>query len=119
MAASGPFTALVAIDVTVYACALMLEFAALIAMRIRYPDAERPYRVPGGWLGIAVITFFPAAVTALAVYFQNQDVGPMQTFGWAGAALATGPIAYLVLRPLKRRSGIDRSVDLETGELVG
>lgn len=118
-AAAGPFQALVAIDVTVYACALMLEFAALIALRRRHPDANRPFRVPGGWAGVVLITVLPAAVTAIAVYYQVLDVGPVQGLGWAAVALATGPVAYIVLRSGKRRRGVDQLVDLETGELIG
>ncbi len=119
LAAAGPFQALVAIDVTVYACALMLEFVTLLALRRSHPEINRPFRVPGGWAGAVLITLLPLAVTAVAVYYQVLDVGPMQGLGWAGAALATGPVAYLVLRPSKLRRGIDQRVDLETGELIG
>jgi amino acid transporter len=68
VAAAGPFQALVAIDVTVYACALMLEFFALLALRRKLPDAPRPFRVPGGWPVAILITVLPFAVTATAVY---------------------------------------------------
>jgi len=118
VAAIGPFQALVAIDVTVYACALMLEFAALIALRRSHPDIERPFRVPGGWLGVVLITVLPLAVTVTAVYYQVLDVGLVQGLGWAVLALASGPVAYLLLRPHKRRSGVDVRVDLASGELV-
>ena len=119
VAALGPFQTLVVIDVTVYAFALMLEFAALIALRIRRPEVDRPYRVPGGWLGVALVTLLPLLVTAAAIYYQVLDVGAVQGIGWAAIALASGPIAYLVLRRTKARRGIDRRVDLTTGELVG
>jgi amino acid transporter len=119
VAAFGPFTALVAIDVTIYACALILQFVALIALRIKEPDAPRPFRVPLGWLGVGLITFFPFAITAAAVYFQVLDVGIVQGVFWALGAMATGPIMYVVLGASKRRRGIDRQVDLETGELIG
>jgi amino acid transporter len=117
-AATGPFQSLVAIDVTVYACALMLEFAALIAMRRKYPDLARPFRVPGGWFGVSVITLLPALVIVAAVYYQVKDVGAVQGIGWAAAALLTGPLAYVVLRPSRRKRGIDKRVELATGELV-
>jgi amino acid transporter len=115
--ALSAFGSLVAIDVTIYACALLLEFASLIAMRIKRPDLERPFKVPGGWLGVALITLLPLFVIVTAVYFQVLDVGPIQGIGWAAAGLATGPIMYYVLRPSKRRKGVDNVVDLETGEL--
>lgn len=119
LAAAGPFQALVAIDVTVYAFALMLEFVALLALRRSHPEANRPFKVPGGWAGAVLITLLPVGVTAIAVYYQVLDVGPVQGLGWAAVALATGPVAYLVLRPGKLRRGVDQRVDLETGELIG
>jgi len=111
------FGSLVAIDVTIYACALLLEFASLIVLRKKRPDIERPFRVPGGWLGVGLITLFPVLVIAAAVYFQVLDVGLVQGIGWALIGLATGPIIYYVLRPSKRRRGVDYWFDFEAGEL--
>ncbi len=51
----GPFQTLVVVDVTIYAGALMLEFAALIALRIKEPDLPRPFKIPGGWPVIALV----------------------------------------------------------------
>lgn len=119
VAVVGPFQALVAIDVAVYACALMLEFIALIVMRRKFPDMARPFKVPGGAVGLFLMIALPFFVVATAVYYQVLDVGPVQGLGWAGIALATGPVAYLALRPLKRRRGVDRRVDIATGEVIG
>lgn len=118
IASAGPFQALVAIDVTVYACALLLEFIALLRLRRTQPDAPRPFRIPGGWPVVLLITALPVAVTVTAVYYQVLDVGVVQGLGWAALALATGPIAYVLLKPLKRRHGIDVVADPKTGELV-
>lgn len=119
VAVVGPFQALVAIDVAVYACALMLEFVALAVLRKKHPDLARPFKVPGGWTGVVLITVIPLLVTVTAIYYQVLDVGPVQGLGWAGMALATGPIAYLLLKGSKKRKGIDRVVDLATGEVSG
>jgi amino acid transporter len=114
----GPFADLVAVDVTIYSCALMLEFISLIVLRKKRPDLERPFSVPGGWPGIAAITIAPLFVICCAVYFQVLDVGPVQGIGWAAIGLATGPIAYFFLLPQKRKKGIDKVVDLELGRVV-
>jgi amino acid transporter len=119
VAVVGPFQTLVAIDVAVYACALMLEFIALAVLRKRHPDLARPFKVPGGWFGVGLMILLPLLVVITAIYYQVLDVGAVQGLAWAGIALATGPIAYVVLRPGKIRRGIDRRVDLETGEVVG
>jgi amino acid transporter len=113
IAALGPFQALVVVDVTIYAFALLLQFIALIALRIKHPTMRRPFRVPWGWAGVVLVTLGPVFVLAVAIYFQVLDVGLVQGIGWALIGMATGPIAYYVLRPAKRRRGIDRTIDLE------
>jgi amino acid transporter len=111
------FGSLVAIDVTIYACALLLEFSSLIVLRKTRPDIPRPFRIPGGWFGVGLVTLFPALVIAAAVYFQVLDVGLVQGIGWAAIGLATGPIMFFVLRPSKRRRGVDKVFDFETSTL--
>jgi amino acid transporter len=115
--ALSAFGSLVAIDVTIYACALLLEFGALIVLRIKHPGMARPFRVPGGWVGVGLITIFPLFVIVTAVYFQVVDVGWVQGIGWAAIGLATGPLMYVLLVGAKRRRGIDLTVDVTTGEL--
>jgi amino acid transporter len=90
------FSSLVVIDVIVYSASLLLEFAALIALRAKEPRMKRPVRVPGGWLGIFLVTAFPCAVLALAVYstYEEEGVGALYL---SAAALATGPILYPLL----------------------
>ena len=55
----GPFQSLVVVDVFIYSLALLLEFAALIALRRNQPDLYRPFKIPGGWPVIFVITLLP------------------------------------------------------------
>jgi amino acid transporter len=114
----GPFADLVAIDVTIYACALLLEFVSLAVLRKKMPDLPRPFKVPGGWLGVGLIIAGPLFVIVVAVWFQVLDVGPVQGIGWAAIGLATGPLAFVLLRPNKRRQGIDKVIDFSRGEVV-
>lgn len=117
----GPFQGLVAIDVTVYAFALALEFASLIALRRSHPDLERPFKVPGGWIGVFLATLFPMLVTVAAIWFQVLDVGAVQGIGWAAAAAGSGVIAYFPLRRYKARNGRDVTYTIEMierGEFV-
>jgi amino acid transporter len=116
IASLGPFQTLVVVDVTIYAFALLLEFAALIALRIKHPTMKRPYKIAGGWLGIVLVTIGPIFVLYVAIYFQVLDVGIVQGIGWAAAGMATGPIAYFLLRPGKLRKGIDHAIELEFDE---
>lgn len=114
-----PFEKLAALSVLVGGCVLILEFITLIVMRRRHPDLERPFKVPGGAAVPWVILFVPAAVITTAVYFTVLESGLFAGVGLAILALLSGAVAYVILLPFKRRSGIDRRVDFETGELIG
>jgi amino acid transporter len=109
----------VVVDVTIYAGALALEFAALIALRIKEPDMERPYRVPWGWTGIILVTILPLAVIGFAVYSQVKDEGFVKAVGWAALGLATGPPLYYFARWCKRRRGEDeRDINDAMDEMI-
>ena len=83
IAALGPFQSLVVVDVTIYAFALLLQFAALIALRIKHPTMRRPYKIAGGWFGLVLITLGPVFVLYVAIYYQVLDVGLVEGIGWA------------------------------------
>ena len=55
------FSKLVMLDVLLTGLSILLEFAALVALRIREPELERPYRVPGGVGGAVAIGLPPLA----------------------------------------------------------
>ncbi len=114
-----PFEKLAALSVLVGGCVLILEFITLIVMRRRHPDLERPFKVPGGPIVPYIILLVPAAVITTAVYFTVLESGLFAGVGLAIIGLMTGVVAYFVLLPGKRRSGIDRRVDFTTGELLG
>src|SRR6202022_1814829 len=46
------FERLVTIDILLYGSSLALEFVALVALRVREPALARPFRVPGGIVGL-------------------------------------------------------------------
>ncbi len=58
---------------------ILLEFAALVAPRIREPALHRPYRVPGGLAGTAALRVFRLALPVLTVVRnQAEPVGPLK-----------------------------------------
>src|ERR1700728_3824280 len=74
------------------ATTLLTLFAAL-RMRQKLPNAPRSFRIPGGTAGIAYILIFPAILCAVKVYYSEPLV-----LHWAPLLLASGPIAYAILR---------------------
>ena len=73
---------------------------------------RRPVRVPGGWFGIAVVTAFPTAVLALAVYSTWQEEGIGALYLSAGA-IATGPILYPILNRYVKKGRPSVEVPIE------
>ena len=70
------FVRLLILDVLLTGLSILLEFAALVALRIREPNLERPYRVPGGLFGTIAISIPPVALMALGVVRnQSEQVG--------------------------------------------
>lgn len=58
---------LLIIDVTVYGAALFLEFISLIVLRIKFPDENRPFKIPLNVAGLVVLLLLPVAVFVIAL----------------------------------------------------
>ncbi len=101
----GPFQSLVVVDVIIYAGALMLEFVALLVLRVKEPNMERPFKIPGGMPAIVLICFFPGAFIVLAIYDQIMCAGFASTVGLSFLFLLSGPILYPIARYFKKRRG--------------
>lgn len=106
------FASLVVVDVIVYSAALILEFVALIVLRIKYPKMKRPYRVPGGWLGIFLITILPIGVIALAIFSTIQEEG-ISAIYLSVIAIASGPILYPILKKYIKKGQPDVEVPID------
>jgi amino acid transporter len=89
------FQRLIALDVLLYGLSLVLEFAALFALRIREPGLRRPYRVPGGLAGAALLGVAPLTLIVLAL-FRNADerVGPLSALAFGCSLVVAGWLVY-------------------------
>ena len=103
---------LFALDVILYGLSLVLEFVALLALRIREPKLARPFRVPGGKLVAGILGLGPTLLIGLAIFNQigkwvpegDDPIAPASAL-LLGAALASlGPLVYLFGAELRRRS---------------
>jgi amino acid transporter len=61
------FQELIIIDVTLYSAGLFLEFVTLIKLRIKAPDAHRPFRIPLNTTWLLVMLLFPVGVFTIAL----------------------------------------------------
>jgi len=90
------FVNLLLIDTSLYGLSLLLEFAALIALRVREPNLPRPYKVPGGLPNCILITLGPALVIGLAFYKYLFDDGARDALIAAVVAVVAGVILYFI-----------------------
>jgi amino acid transporter len=110
--ATGGFQSLVVVSTILYGAALMLEFFALIALRIKEPRMKRPFKIPGGLVGVILITLLPAAVISLAIYSTYQAEGSSFIVS-SLIALASGPVLYFVCKAVFKRAQPDVHVPIE------
>ncbi len=83
------------LDVLLTGLSILLEFWALAALRVREPDLERPYRVPGGTAGTIAIGLPPLAlVIAALVRNRSTFVGQTSEMVIAVAVIAAGVALY-------------------------
>ena len=98
------FERLISIDLVLYGAALLLEFVALVVLRIREPGLHRPFRVPGGLWGAVACGIGPALLILFAMWAaRGERVAGLPALIFAALVGATGPIAYLLARTGQRR----------------
>ncbi|MGH9435418.1 MAG: APC family permease [Terriglobia bacterium] len=95
-----PFTKLVVLDILLYSVEVFLEFLALMALRVNEPAMERPFRVPGGWPGLVLITVSPMA---LAVVIAVESLRGTHTGIYQLAVIPAMILSGVWLYYLRRR----------------
>jgi len=93
------FERLVAVDILLYGASLLLEFAALVWLRVRSPDLPRPYKIPGGIGVVALLGLGPLLLLGLAfVRNLEEQVWGMKSSYFGLLIVVAGPLAYLGAR---------------------
>jgi amino acid transporter len=104
------FSALIDADVTLNMLGLVLEFAALIVLRHRFPRMLRPYKVPGGMFGAYAVAVVP---TLLAVWLLKSTRVSEPAAFWIGVVLVAGcALSYPFLSRLLKRGRPDGELDI-------
>ena len=90
---------LISIDLILYGASLVIEFAALIALRIKQPEMVRPFRIPGGMVTVWVVSICPVALLVYAAYAsRSEQVAHMPALLFGLLVAAGGPVGYLLSR---------------------
>ena len=94
---SFSFTELAEVDVLLYSAALSLEFIALVRLRRTEPALARPFRIPGGVVGVTLVAVLPILLM-LGAGLEMARTAPIETV----SLLAFGTLSALVIYRLRR-----------------
>jgi amino acid transporter len=103
-ALSLPFERLISIDLVLYGSSLMLEFVALVVLRIREPGLNRPFRA--GNLAVAcALGVGPLVLIVYALYAaRGEQIGSISALLLAATVALLGPVFYWAMAaPLSRQ----------------
>jgi amino acid transporter len=110
-ALSMTFERLISIDLVLYGSSLLLEFVALVVLRLREPALKRPFKA--GNLAIAsLLGVAPAILIGYALYAARAEkIGSISALLLAAGVALLGPVLYWltsVLPPGSGRSGLHK-----------
>jgi amino acid transporter len=100
-----PFERLISIDLSLYGTALLLEFVALVVLRIREPNLPRPFKA-GNLTFACLLGVGPTVLIAYALYTSRNEtvIGDIPALLFAVTVGLLGPVLYwLTVTPLTRR----------------
>jgi len=90
-----PFEKLISIDLILYGTSLLLEFVALVVLRLREPNLERPFKA-GNLAFAASLGVGPAALIGYALYATRNEkiMGSTSALLFSVAVAFLGPVLY-------------------------
>lgn len=99
------FVSLVILDVLLTGLSILLEFVALVVLRIREPELPRPYKVPGGTPGAVVLGICPALLIGLTIA-RNADerIGPINGLLLGMGLILMGPVVYWLIQRMRPKN---------------
>ena len=101
------FERLISIDLVLYGAALILEFVALVVLRLREPSLQRPFRIPGGIRGTIAVGIGPALLIIFALWaVRAERVAGIPALAFATFVAAAGPLIYLLVVKLKKTGAV-------------
>ena len=91
------FERLITIDVLLSGLSVMLEFLALIALRIKEPTLERPFRVPGGMAGAVFLGVCPLLLLGFSIFHsEGERILGMNELAFGVLLIVSGFVVYWV-----------------------
>jgi len=92
------------LDVLLTGLSILLEFWALVALRVREPALARPFRVPGGIAGAVAVGVPPLALMIAAIVRNRTEfVGSTNELVIGLSAVAAGVALYFLSRVFRKQ----------------
>jgi amino acid transporter len=89
------FDRLITLDVLLWGASLVLEFLALVILRVREPKLTRPFRVPGGITGAALLGVIPAGLLVMAGFHaEHEQIAGISVWLFGSIVMLAGAAAY-------------------------
>jgi len=100
------FFRLLILDVLLTGLSILLEFGALIALRVREPELPRPYRIPGGLFAAIGISVPPSALLVLSLLRnRSEEVGATNELMIGVGIVLLGVMLYFASPGSRRKQG--------------
>jgi amino acid transporter len=82
---------------------LVLEFVALVVLRLREPALDRPFTIPGGIVGTVLMGVGPTALLILALIRNREErMGSISALTVGLILMALGVVMGLVVARTRR-----------------
>jgi amino acid transporter len=110
------FERLIMLDILLYGASLVLEFLALIILRVREPELPRPFRISGGLTGAILTGVAPTCLLVVALVKNRTErldlghLGSISALAFGMALMGLGVLFYVAAgrpRPLPQVSSAD------------
>ncbi len=102
-----PLADLLIMDICLYSAGLSLEFAALVSLRKKAADSNRPFRIPLQGKGLLMLFLGPLLVFSVAL--GGALIGSKENLYAAVVAILailSAPVAWFVINKVKRKVNI-------------
>lgn len=99
------FGSLAIIQCILYVSSLTLQFLALLAFRIRRPNAARSFRVPAGWLGMSYVCVAPFLFAMIVLFTTLND---WKSFPYQVLAVCMIFFGSIILFSVRRRTALQQ-----------
>ncbi len=101
------FERLISIDLVLYGGALLLEFVALVALRIKEPQLARPFRIPGGLWGALIVGLGPAVLIVFAMWAaRGERIAGLPALEFGALLALAGPILYAAQQAWSKKNPV-------------